>query len=506
MGRSRGLGPRALGLGALLLLAWPAAAQRVAPGQPDQPGGYASDRLILKLKPGVTVDARGWQLRPRGPAPASLAAELRAANQELSRRGTLAISALHHRLPDDPALAARHGLDRYLVVHLPPGTATPQMAASLARQQRVFEVAELDGVGSIADTIPDDPNLNLQYGLLNQGQNIAGQPGLPGADINAPAAWDITTGSADMVLAVIDAGVSEHTELAGRLLPGWAFDGGNSTDTCGSHGTHVAGIAAANTNNALGTAGVNWQIKVRSYRVLAGCNGLESNVAAGIMQAVLDGVDVINMSLQFYTGSQALRDAVIVAYEAGIPMLAATGNNQAPGIVAYPARWPETIAIAATDNRDFHPSFSNSGPEVDVSAPGDDIYSLTGLFGYGYKDGTSMATPFVSGLVGLMLTLDPALTAEEIRTILRETADDVQAAGFDTLSGWGRIDAHAALMEVKESLGVPGDVNGDGVVNVSDVVLLLVAWGSCDANCDADLDGDGLVAVSDLVIVFLNWS
>jgi subtilisin family serine protease len=211
------------------------------------------------------------------------------------------------------------------------------------------------------------------------------------------------------------------------------------------------------------------------------------------------------MSVQFYSGTQALHDAVKAAYDSGIPILAASGNNQAPGIVAYPAKWPETIAVAATNNRDEHPSFSNSGPEVDLAAPGDDIYSLSGLSGYAYKDGTSFSTPLVSGLVGLMLTLDPTLTIEEIRTILVGTADDVEAPGFDTLTGWGRLNAHAALLAVLDGLAVPGDVTGDHIVDVQDLVAVFISWGECDA-CPADLDYDGVVGIQDLLIVLLNWS
>jgi subtilisin family serine protease len=470
--------------------------------QADVSGGYVSSHVIIKVRPGVEPAFRGgqWTLASTHPNAPSLIGD--AAGDVLARWKTEAISALHARLPADPRLIELRGIDRYYRVHVPEGTDAPAFVAALAELDTIAH-AELDGIGGVAE-IPNDSFFDFQYGMHNIGQTISGQSGFADADINAPQAWEITTGTSDLVLAVLDAGVSSHVDLTGRLVPGWAFDGGSPADTCGSHGTHVAGIAAANGDNGLGVAGVDWNVKVQSYRVLAGCQGFESTVAEGILEAVAQNVDVINMSLQYYTGSQALRDAVLTASAADIPLICATGNNQSS--VAYPARWPETIAIAATDNRDEVAPFSNAGSQTDIAAPGDNVYSLTGTSSYGYKDGTSMATPHVSGLVCLMLALDPDLTTEEIRDILIDTAVDVEDPGFDDDTGWGRLDAEAALLEVLDGVAVPGDANGDGQISVLDIMAVIFAWGECGAPCPEDLDNNGMVDVLDLAEVILNWS
>ncbi|MHC4992153.1 MAG: S8 family serine peptidase, partial [Planctomycetota bacterium] len=211
---------------------------------------------------------------------------------------------------------------------------------------------------------------------------------------------------------------------------------------------------------------------------------------------------------QSSAGTQYLHDAVLYAYGMDVPMLAASGNNAVSGGVAFPGRWPETITVAATDNQDERASFSNTGSELDVAAPGEDIYSLFGLTGFSYRDGTSMATPHVSGLVCLMLSLVPELETELIRTILHETSVDVELPGFDIQTGWGRIDAQAALIRTQEEIELIGDVNEDGMVNVDDLLELLAAWGPCpdELPCPADLDGSGSVGVDDLLMLIVNWS
>jgi len=211
-----------------------------------------------------------------------------------------------------------------------------------------------------------------------------------------------------------------------------------------------------------------------------------------------------SMSLQYYIGTAFLQSMVQYANGLRVVMVAATGNNN-PGFgVAYPARWPEPIAVGATNNQDARWSGSNAGPQIDVCAPGQNIYSTIGLSGYTFNTGTSMATPHVSGLVCLMLSLRPALNTEQIRSILQTTADDKDVPGFDNNTGYGRINARAALDKVVAFYG-PGDVNHDGVVNIEDYTLVNLAWGPCTGYCDEDLNNDGDVNIDDYTEVILNW-
>jgi subtilisin family serine protease len=187
-------------------------------------------------------------------------------------------------------------------------------------------------------------------------------------------------------------------------------------------------------------------------------------------------------------------------------MVAAAGNNAPCGVpsVRYPARWPETIAVAAHSNRDARASFSNCGPQLDVAGPGDTVWSLLDASAYQWLSGTSMATPHVSGTVSLMKALDPDLAPDEIKLILQTTAVDLEDPGFDDQTGYGRVDAHAALLQVQAGLA---DLDGDGVVGVFDFLLLLQGWGACpaDPGCAGDIDRDGQVAVNDFLLLLAHW-
>lgn len=487
------------------------AGPNVAPRQAPQ-GDWVTDYIIVRVKPGVTAvrDAqRRWSFALTDEAtrnmPARAAQDMK---REAAKSQTLVRAALTNaRATDvrpmgawqDAERARRHRLDRYVKVMLPPGT-TPAEAMALVNklnaESALIEHAELDSFGTVAgEVVPNDPDFDLQYALENTFSL--------GADISATEAWAITQGAPQVVMAVLDSGVNNHADLSGRLVPGFntVDDSTNTPDGC-NHGTHVSGSAGANTNNGLGISGVNWHIRIMPIRVLTGCSGTEADLAEGLAWAADHGAHVANMSLQYSVGTQFLHDNVNYAREAGLVLIAAAGNFGTSGGVAFPARWSETIAVAATDATDQHWIGSNSGPEVTVAAPGVDIWSLSSTGGYIYNSGTSMATPHVSGLACLMITVDPTLTHEEIQQILIDTADDVESPGFDNLTGWGRINAHAALQAVLARLGVPGDVNADEVVNEGDrsaiQALFGVQWGDAGFNARADLNHDGFIDVADV--------
>lgn len=401
---------------------------------PDVFGGYPSTYLLVRFREGISpqVDQPG---APTGRA---------GFDQALQHWGVTHARPFLVIPAADAALASQLGLDRTYLFFVPQNTDTPAMADDLNRFNDVIEFAEIDGIGGIADSqvIPNDTDFNRLYGMHNTGQT----GGTPDADIDAPEAWDIFTGEDNVTLAVIDSGVDgTHPELAGKMVPGRNTNN-NSDDTRDGcpHGTHVAGIAGAIGNNARGVAGVSWGVKIMPIRVLAGCGGTEEQCAAGIVWATDHGAHVGTMSLQYYTGTQTFRDAVEYAYQRGVLLIAANGNGQGR-IVAFPARFPHCMGIAATDHNDNFAGFSNYGPECDVSAPGDTVWSLENGGGYSFKSGTSMATPHTSGLASLMLSYNPGLSPDEIEQILKDSADDKGPPGWDERFGWGRINARAAL-------------------------------------------------------------
>ncbi len=360
---------------------------------------------------------------------------------------------LYERPFVDPALAAQLGLDRVYVLEAPRGVDPQAMSTSFAQSADV-EVAFSDTIGGVA-LVPNDPEFPLQYALDNSGQTAGGTVD---ADIDAVEAWSIHTGNPGTVtIAIIDSGVSPHSEFSSRLIAGRNTDdpaNPNLTiDSC-PHGTHVAGIAAAAGDNALGVAGVSWGANIMPVRVLNGCNGLTSNLASGIVWSADNGADVLNMSLQYYNLTNAeiqnLQNAVNYAYGLGTVLIAAAGNNNQGGIgvIAYPARIANVVAVTATDHADTFATFSNQGSMVDVCAPGKDIRSTWTDDGYHYLFGTSMASPHVAGAAALLWSYEPALMNAQVTDLVRFTTDDLGPPGWDQQYGEGRLNVWRALTTV----------------------------------------------------------
>lgn len=490
---------------------------------PDQVGGYASSSVILRAQPSVRPMVREGRLTLvreaaapralRGAAAAGGAAaeaDSTAVADAIARWHVASIKPVFEHEFGNPQLARQIGLDRYYRVTVPQGTDAPALVNELGRFASLVQRAELDAIGGVAETIPDDSNFNLLWGMQNTGQQFDGIAGTIGTDINVTDAWDVTTGDPNLVLAVLDAGITQHVEIVDRLIPGKNVaadpDNDDTSDVCSSHGSHVAGSAAATGDNGVGVAGVDWQCKIMPVRVLNSCSGIESYLAEGIIWATDHGADVLNMSLQYSFGSSVLQDAVEYAYAQDVPMIAAAGNQGEPEL-KFPARWPQTIAVGAIDNTGQRASYSNSGPELDVMGPGSWVWSLRNTTQYSYKNGTSMATPHVSGTVMLMRGLNPDLTSCEIKEAIQETAMDLGDPGFDEATGYGLLDAHAAILRGLPS--VPGDLDRDGIVAVTDLLIVLGAWGPCPADCPptcvADTNGDGTVSVEDLLFLLAQW-
>jgi subtilisin family serine protease len=381
------------------------------------------------------------------------------------------------------------------------------MSASLGGS--TIQWAEVDAIGSVADSeapAPNDPEFFVQWGMENTGQVVNGVTGTAGSDIRARAAWHVSTGSPLTVIAVLDSGVNHHDDLIGRVLPGWNVPNLNAVtdDGCSSHGTHVSGILAATGDNGMAVAGMAWQAKILPVVVVNPCSGLSSWLADGLYWAVDSGATVANMSLQYNVGTQYLYDAVLYSLGAGVPLIAAAGNNGAAG-VSWPAKWPEVIAVGSLQSNDAAASTSGIGAEVDVAAPGVNIVSTVDFGDTGSKNGTSMACPHVAGTIALMQGIAPTLSIAQLRSALEGTCTDVQAPGIDNTSGNGRINAGAALRATRLMVGL-GDLTADGIVDGADLGLLLGAWGQCGVPCPADLSDDGVVDGADLGLLLGSWT
>ena len=279
---------------------------------------------------------------------------------------------------------------------------------------------------------PDDAYFDNQWGMKK---------------VEAPAAWDVTKGNSTIKIAILDTGVDlDHPDLAGKITANTNFSTSTTTDDIYGHGTHVAGIAAASTNNGIGVAGLGYSASIVSVKVLGDSgSGYYSWVANGIVWATDNGAQVINMSLGGASVSSTLEDAVNYAWSKGVVVVAAAGNSGSSAPF-YPAYYSNTIAIAATDASDKLASWSNYGDWVDVAAPGVSIYSTLIDAGYGYKSGTSMASPHAAGLAALVYSVVTDLDGngrlnDEVRSRIETTADNISSVG----AGSGRINAYMAV-------------------------------------------------------------
>ncbi len=403
---------RSLTVAAILVAAatvLPTSAQGPPPQPPPPAGDFAPGRILVKFKPGV--GSSGEQ-------------------RALSAKNLNAASAAN----------AVPSLD-VLKVPVRSGQELAEVAALRGDPNVLY--AEPDYIAHAQPTTPNDPYYGSQWGL---------------SKISAPAAWDMATGSSSVIIAIVDTGIDlTHPDLncADKLMTGWNFVAGNNTpNDDNGHGTHVAGIAAACGNNGAGVAGVAWGVRLMPVKVLdSGGSGYYSDIAAGITYAVDNGAKVVNLSLGGAGSSTTLADAVQYAHDHGVLVVAAAGNCAQGGSacgnlsnpIMYPAAYPTVLAVAATDSGDNWASFSEHRSYVGVAAPGVSIYSTLRGGGYGSMSGTSMATPYVSGLAGLLWSFAPSFTVDQIQNTIQSAADDLGAAGKDDYFGYGRINASRTL-------------------------------------------------------------
>ncbi|MEG4845615.1 S8 family serine peptidase [Microcoleus sp. F10-C6] len=365
-------------------------------------------------------------------------------------------------------------LERWRIFKFATDTDLLQIQRNLAQDPRI-EAVQLNYFKSI-NAIPNDTLFSALWGLNNTGTS----GGTADADIDAPQAWDIQTGSSNVVVAVIDSGVDyNHEDLAANIWNNSGEIAGNGIDDDGNgyrddvrgydfsnndsnpmddngHGSHVAGTIGAVGNNNLGVAGVNHTVRIMPLKFLsASGTGSVANSARAIRYATDKGADVINYSAGGYAPSgfdplsDVEYDAISDANDAGVLFIAAAGNesNNNDSNPVYPANFnlPNVISVAATDRNDLLASFSNFGSvTVDLGAPGVDILSSIPGNAYGLNSGTSMASPHVAGAAAVLLAQDPTLTVTQLKNTILSTVDPIPSLAGRTLTG-GRLNLRNAL-------------------------------------------------------------
>ncbi|HWQ65989.1 MAG TPA: S8 family serine peptidase [Methanospirillum sp.] len=414
-------------------------------------------------------------------------------------------------------------------------------------------------VGALAASgAPNDPRFSEQWNLENTGQGS----GTSGADISALDAWARTTGSSQVIVAIIDTGVDyNHPDLAQNIwtnpgevpgngidddgngyvddVHGWDFiNNDNDPMDDNGHGTHCAGVVGAVGNNGVGISGVNWNVKIMPLKFLrADGNGDTAASLNAIAYARRMGADVISCSWGGTARSQSLQDAIAATDKLVVCAAGNSGTNN-DVIQHYPSGFDnaQIISVAASDASDGMPSYSNYGPlTVDVAAPGDWILSTyPSSLGYQYikMKGTSMATPHVSGLAAMLLAVNSGLSTAQQKQMIMDYADRVPAFSGKIVSG-GRINAGKSVVAagggptptptptsgpvVKTLPGMSSpprdlngdgkyeDVNGNGRVDFADVTVYFqnMEWIIANEPVSAfDYSGNGRIDYTDIVTLF----
>lgn len=434
--------------------------------------GFAQEQCILvKLsRPPAALGKRSFDITKQ--------TGITVVDATLSKLGAIQLSTI---LPSKNRLAAMESAQtgdiyRWFKIILPDST-DQRKALEMLRLLPDVEEAQLNRAFHL-DYIPNDPYLGEQWAF---------------SKIGAFAAWDLQRGSPQIPVAIIDTGIDyTHPDLAENIwinseedidkngiadandlngldddgngfiddVQGWDFtDAPNYPDSGdylvrdndpkdeAGHGTAVAGIVAAVTDNSQGIAGLAHQCRLMNLRAFtAGGNGEEDDVASAILYAIHNGARVINMSWGDVFVSRLLDDVIRYASTQGIVMVASAGNS-ATDQIHYPSGFAGTISVGASDENDNLASFSNYGSTIDLVAPGVNIYTATLDGQFSTWNGTSFSAPFVSASAGLLLSQDAALSSEAIRGILTRAAIDLGNKGWDNFYGAGRLEVARALSQ-----------------------------------------------------------
>jgi len=294
---------------------------------------------------------------------------------------------------------------------------------------------------SLGQSIANDPYVYRQWALLR---------------IQVSGLKQNTAQDRNVIVAVLDTGIdSNHEDLAGQVVVEVNFTLSPASDDVYGHGTHIAGIIAATSNNSMGIAGLAPESRLMNIKVADDYGRCRSAIAAkGIVWAVDNGANIINISIEIEEPSRELEEAIDYAWSRGVLVVAAAGN-QATGLPVYPAFYKNCIAVTATDQDDRLAPLSNRGEWVDVAAPGFNIYSTLPGDDYGYESGTSFATAYVSGLAALLYgvvndTNGNGRVNDEVRTAIETGCEKIGVAGV----GNGRINVIRSLSILSPTLQI----------------------------------------------------
>ncbi|MGB0652354.1 MAG: PKD domain-containing protein [Thermoplasmatota archaeon] len=342
-----------------------------------------------------------------------------------------------------------------------------------------------DDVVKYSLAVPNDSRYNEQYGPEQLG---------------AHDAWDdVGYGSSDIIVAVLDTGIRRtHQDFeSGRILQGHDYvnNDNNPNDDC-THGTHVSGTVAATTNNGIGVAGVS-QATIMPMKVLGPiggifsvtCSGSASDIADAIYDATDDGAHIISMSLGG-GGSSTEENAVVYAWNNGVLVVAANGNDGGSNSIDCPACYDEVIAVAALTSNKVRASYSDAGAQSEISAAGSDVLSTSDSSNSAYQemDGTSMATPHVAGALALALSCAPNTSNSAMRTLMQNTAEDLGANGRDTIYGFGLIRVDLMVNQLSCGTGGGGNTAPNAAFGFSTNNL------AADFDASASNDPDGSIS------------
>lgn len=315
---------------------------------------------------------------------------------------------------------------------LPDGTDLPAVQKTY-QDSPLVERVEPNILLRLPQVTPDDKYFGDQWGLRK---------------MMVPEAWTITTGSPSTTVAVLDTGVdAKHPDLVHRIVDGYDFvnqQPGIPEDDQG-HGTQMAGIIAGEGQNGIGMSGVAFNCMVMPVKVLDGNGiGTAADVAQGLAYAADHGVQVVNMSFGSYVYSEMLNDAIQYARQRNVILVAGAGNDNTD-VPAYPAAYPDVLAVTATGAQDEKWPGANFGSHVAVAAPGVGILTTAVHGGYLYGTGTSHAAAMVSGVAALLKAKDTRYTNVQIDRLLQTSAEDLGAEGRDSIFGAGRANAYRSL-------------------------------------------------------------
>src|SRR5262249_34838805 len=314
------------------------------------------------------------------------------------------------------------------ILELPAGADEEATARAFrARSEGAF--AQPDRIIQPADIIPDDPYYGAEWHLPR---------------IGAPAAWSTSSGSGSVIIAICDTGCDPtHPDLISKYVPGWNFyDNNSNTSDVYGHGTAVAGAAAAASNNGAGVASVAWGCPIMPLRVSApDGSATYSTIASAITYAADHGARVANVSYLVSDSSTVSSAGQYLQSKGGVLAVAA-GNYSTFDSSADDAHM---LVVSATDQNDVLATWSNTGNNVDLSAPGVNIDTTTSGGTYGAGSGTSFSAPIVAGVAALVISVNPSLTPAQVTSILEQSADDLGSPGRDPSYGWGRVNAARAV-------------------------------------------------------------